>query len=82
MCAIEGRKKYVVEWDERGSMRYGGRKEEVFGGMEEERNVFVERKDRRRLWCSENMRKGVSHQWCDLFSSTTAQLYATHRKRE
>jgi hypothetical protein len=24
----------------------------------------------------------VSHQWCDLFSSTTAQLYATHRKRE
>ena len=22
----------------------------------------------------------VSHQWCDLFSSTTAQLYATHRK--
>ncbi len=26
--------------------------------------------------------KGVSHQWCDLFSSTTAQLYATHGKRE
>jgi hypothetical protein len=24
----------------------------------------------------------VSHQWCDLSSSTTAQLYATHRKRE
>ncbi len=24
--------------------------------------------------------QGVSHQWCDLFSSTTAQLYATHRK--
>ena len=24
----------------------------------------------------------VSHQWCDLFSSTTAQLYATHRKSE
>ena len=22
----------------------------------------------------------VSHQWCDLFYSTTAQLYATHRR--
>jgi hypothetical protein len=29
-----------------------------------------------------NLSKYVSHQWCDLFSSTTAQLYATHRKRE
>jgi hypothetical protein len=32
--------------------------------------------------CLDSSLGSVSHQWCDLFSSTTAQLYATHRKRE
>ncbi len=36
------------------------------------------------LWKAINNSKTslVSHQWCDLFSSTTAQLYVSHRKRE